>query len=127
MSLIRVEDLLYKLKMRIESIIIFILEQLFYFCCVIHHTFLFMISINHNFALNVYIWLFSTIDFGIKRANKIHKIIIIIDLLCQLTGLNKQENNAKSACDGIFEFGEDPQLLFGKIYSIGINKRLFKA
>ncbi|CAG2257607.1 unnamed protein product [Mytilus edulis] len=28
--------------------------------------------------------------------------------------LNKQENNAKSACDGIFEFGEDPQLLFDK-------------
>ncbi|CAG2212535.1 unnamed protein product [Mytilus edulis] len=26
--------------------------------------------------------------------------------------LNKQENNAKSACDGIFEFGKDPQLLF---------------
>ncbi|VDI01737.1 Hypothetical predicted protein [Mytilus galloprovincialis] len=26
--------------------------------------------------------------------------------------LNKQENNAKSACDGIFEFGKDPQLTF---------------
>lgn len=62
-----------------------------------------------------------------KRANKIHKIINIIDFFCQFTGLNKQENNEKSACDGIFEFGKDPQLTFGKIYSIGINKRLFKA